>query len=655
MTEDIGWRFPPTNGGAGDGYNDSGIAHFSGAPLSSLARETIQNSLDARKSRDEPVHVSFELLELGRDVEFGRRELLDAIAACMVSTDCTDVARSQLVVAKALLSEEAVPCLRVSDRNTSGLRDGHWRALVKTRGLSIKAEQGAGGSHGIGKAAPFAVTPLRTVFYWTHYVDGGRGVERFQGKSVLMSHEADGVETQGTGFFGAKEGCREVRGGEIPSVFRLVDGDGTLVEGTILHILGFRAGEDWRRRIARSVVGNYFYAIATGKLDVIVEPDDAVAEANLDQIDQDSLSRWFSFLQEEESSEDVAEEGGGVLSTARALWEISSGEVEQVEKQDLDLGHCRLWIKVEEGLPNRVGFVRNTGMLITTQQRNLIRFSGFRDFAALCVFEDPDGNELLREMENPQHDQFEPDRLPDDERSRGRRALNRITRWIREELRKRAGPPESTGRTVLSELAAYLPDLHPDDNFDDDGPETEGGTREQGFGDRVTIRLKPNRANASAQEEHDSEGDDFDGDGDDTGDAGGSGTGEPGGGGSRNGSGEGEGEGEGGTGGRGGRIRRKPVRVTGVRLLPIAGHANRYRLSFRAESSRMVRLELHEAGDSSPIARRDVRAIAADGEAEASLDAVQLTDGGRTELMVTADEQIGGRSWRLSAFEVGKE
>ena len=61
--EIIGWKFPPTSGGSGDGFNDSGIAHFKGSPISSLARETIQNSLDARKSRVEPVHVDFELIE----------------------------------------------------------------------------------------------------------------------------------------------------------------------------------------------------------------------------------------------------------------------------------------------------------------------------------------------------------------------------------------------------------------------------------------------------------------------------------------------------------------------------------------------------------------------------------------------------------------
>ena len=62
MSNEIGWRFPPTSGGRVDGFNDPGIAHFTGSPLVSLARETIQNSLDASLTLDTPVHVSFELI-----------------------------------------------------------------------------------------------------------------------------------------------------------------------------------------------------------------------------------------------------------------------------------------------------------------------------------------------------------------------------------------------------------------------------------------------------------------------------------------------------------------------------------------------------------------------------------------------------------------
>ena len=80
MSDDIGWRFPPTNGGRIDGFNDPGIAHFTGAPFASLARETIQNSLDARRAPDEPVHVSFELIDL-HPVNVGQDELAMAINA----------------------------------------------------------------------------------------------------------------------------------------------------------------------------------------------------------------------------------------------------------------------------------------------------------------------------------------------------------------------------------------------------------------------------------------------------------------------------------------------------------------------------------------------------------------------------------------------
>ena len=162
MSDDIGWRFPPTNGGRIDGFNDPGIAHFTGAPLASLARETIQNSLDARLAPDEPVHVSFELIYL-RPGDIGQDELAMAINASIQTVGDDPLASAALATAKSILSDK-IPCLRVSDRNTTGLLGAHWRALVKMQGVSHKPEsKGAGGSHGIGKYAPFAVSTLRTV------------------------------------------------------------------------------------------------------------------------------------------------------------------------------------------------------------------------------------------------------------------------------------------------------------------------------------------------------------------------------------------------------------------------------------------------------------------------------------------------------------
>ena len=645
MNGNIGWNFPPTNGGQVDGFNNPGIAHFNGTPLASLARETIQNSLDAGNS-DKPVQVTFELVDLDPN-DLGKDELMSALEACKQGAEDDQAARGFLEEATQVLMRKTVPCLRVSDRNTTGLPRNQWRALVKMQGASLKPEiEGAGGSHGIGKYAPFAVSALRTVFYWTCYQEGNQRIETFQGKSVLMSHEGDEGETQGTGFYGIKKGCRELSDAEVSRRFRMLEKYKlTPIQGTSLSIAGFRETKEWRRRIATSVIESFFYAVDRGKLTVIVEPDQELGKYGLFEIDKSSLGDWFGYLENGDGDED----DGGVeldrsLEQARAFWTISRGEP-QAEKQDQDLGHCRLWIRVEEGLPSKVGFVRQTGMLVTTQQKGLIRFSGFQDFAALCVFDDPKGNELLRRMENPQHDKFEPDRLPKDEQKRGRAALSRVVKWIRMEIRKYAAPPVVEGSIDLSELAVYLPNFQPDEPIDD---ATHGGNgkREQGFGERVQVTLKPIRRpmpSQSSEKESDEEGDS---EGDDVGFGGGAGTGSNGGG-NGNGGG-GEGGGSGGTGSKGGGHRSaKRLPVSNVRLLSIQGHENRYRLRFRAGGSGVVNLRLEEAGDSSSIPRDDIRSAADD----VSLDGVELVEGEDCEIEVTADMPIDGRAWHLSAIE----
>ena len=645
----IGWRFPPTNGGIVAGYNDPGIAHFGGAPLASLARETIQNSLDARLSSDEPVHVSFEEIQVEPN-EIGRDELADAIDACINEPTNDDKVIDALNRAKSSVGSDTIPCLRVSDRNTTGLKGDQWRALVKMQGVSHKPDVlGAGGSHGIGKYAPFLFSDLRTVFYWTCYKDNGTPIEQFQGKSVLISHKSSEGETQGTGFYGYVDNCTELKGSEIPSRFRLPQKvDGSPVFGTSIVISGFNVAQDWRLLIASSVIENFFHAIQIGVLDVLLEPDESEPDTELFEINKNTLPDWFARLQSSaDNDEDNGDDESSLIEQARSFWEVSttSGTVE--ETQDPDLGHCRLWVRVADGLPSRVALVRQTGMLITTQQQGIIRFSGFREFAAVCVFEDPAGNELLRQMENPRHDQFEPDRLPEDERDRGRRALRRITKWIRDAIKKHAGPPEGGKRTVLSELATYLPDYQPSDHFEDTEENVEG-VKEPGFGDRLTLTLKPIRRSLPTPIpiEEDVSQDNDEGDGEDTGVHGGGGTGTNTGEGGSGGS--GEGDAVGGSGTRGGSKSSKSIPISNVRILAVEGTNNRYRVSFRAEADATVRLELTEAGDSSAIPRDDVCA-AEDG---VSLDQIQLRKNKSTAVEITADAPIGGRAWRVSAFSV---
>ena len=537
------------------------------------------------------------------------------------------------------VKQDKIPCLRVSDRNTTGLRGDQWKALVKMQGASFKDDlEGAGGSFGIGKYAPFAVSSLRTVFYWTCYQDGNGTIEKFQGKSVLMSHHGENGETQGTGFYGVREGCRELTTSAIPECFRIVDHSGKPLCGTGVAIWGFRMLDSWRRRIAASAIENYFFAIGSGNLRLTIEPDETTSP-ELVSVDKTNLCEWFQLLAD-------ADDGGNTeLRQAKILWEMSSTSP-TAEKQDKDLGHCKLWIRVNEGLRKKVAFVRKSGMLVTTEQPGLLRFPMFKDFLALCVFEDPAGNELLRGMENPRHDKFEWQRLPEAERQRGKVALDRITRWIREQVGLQAGPPKGGRETVLSELAAYLPDLDSDEPLDSrDGP-TDHNPTERGIGDRVTVSLKqirrvgvPKGALEDAAYEG-SSGDDSGGHG------GGAGGGE---GGEGGGDGSGDGDGHAGTGSKGGGPGPKTeIGLSDVRILPVEGQ-NRYRILLRPDRSCRVSLRFDEAGDSIMVPRSDIVAT----DPAISLDDWRVVGGQRCEVEVTAEgAPMGDRAWRVSAMLV---
>ena len=83
--------------------------------------------------------------------------------------------------------------------------------------------------------------------------------------------------------------------------------------------------------------------------------------------------------------------------------------IEQTENQHL--GKCELRLLVREGMPRRVAVLRD-GMLITQELDRLRRFAEYKDFVAVLECKSSKGNELLRAMEPPRHDDFEPDRLP---------------------------------------------------------------------------------------------------------------------------------------------------------------------------------------------------------------------------------------------------
>ncbi len=141
-----------------------------------------------------------------------------------------------------------------------------------------------------------------------------------------------------------------------------------------------------------------------------------------------------------------------------------------------------MWVQVQEGLPNRVALLRKTGMLITDDQAGLKRWVGRSDFAGVFMCDSDNGNALLRDMENPLHNAFEPERAIPGQRKKCKDALSELVTWVRTNVDKLA-KQETTAVTPIDELAKFFPDR--------DAPESIPGDGEPDIEGRPTFSLKP--------------------------------------------------------------------------------------------------------------------------------------------------------------------
>ena len=78
----MNWVFPRNDGGRDSGFHDAGVETFKGNLDRYLARELIQNSLDARLDSEKPVRVKFQLLKLDRHQLPGMDYLQASFAQC---------------------------------------------------------------------------------------------------------------------------------------------------------------------------------------------------------------------------------------------------------------------------------------------------------------------------------------------------------------------------------------------------------------------------------------------------------------------------------------------------------------------------------------------------------------------------------------------
>ena len=598
----IDWYFPPSGGGTKSGFNDAGIETFAGNPYDGLAREIIQNSLDATATDGSMVTVEFDFFKIPREDFPEASTLLKAMKKCKEESKNNIKAEAFFRNAIQELQKERIPCLKISDSGTTGLRgdyrneEGEWFAITKGSGISEKSNPAAGGSFGIGKNAPFVVSSLRTVLYSTLYKDeeSGKDVRRFQGKSILMSHAGtDGGYTQGNGFYGVTDGCMPIEDGTIPKAMNLTE------QGCVVFIPGFSADKQWQYKIMATVVSNFFCAIDQNKLEVLIQDE----KKEIAVIDRENLEEYFQKVIDLKITQEKVRNSYCYYHAMKAI--------EPRETELPQLGHCKMWVQVGEELPKRVALLRKTGMLITDDQQGLKRWAGRMDFVGVFMCDSEKGNSLLRDMENPEHNAFQPDRAIPEQRTNAKKTLKELVNWVRKSVDALA-KPEETESTQLNELSEFFPDP--------DAPEAiPGDEGERNIEGRPVYSPKPlKQQKLPDRDRSDNEGDEGgvrDGDN---------------GNGSGDGSGDGHGEGDG-TGGTGSHSSAQTVKIENVRVVSSGAEGKEKIVYLTPAQNEEINIELSIMGDDGSMERIPATGLN---------DTMSVKKGKRVSLRVKLDHPV---------------
>ena len=368
------WTFAPSGNGEGLGFHNPGIETFKGDLERHLAREAIQNSLDARLNKKEPVRVTFELLDLDTSDVPGMDILADTLWQCGHYWEATDPkAKRFFERAHGLAMEEQIRCLKISDANTTGVRGTDddltqgWNSLVRTSGSSAKLLD-EGGSFGLGKHAPFAASRLRTVFYSTKTDTDNVA---FQGVARLVTHISNGVRYQPTGFLGGLGGKSLRNKKDIPKAFRRDE------SGTDVYALGYHADEDWQEQLVHAVLKFFWPAVHNGALMVTVGAT-TINSKTLPKL----LKNYGDSEQFDAHYYHQAYTAPNAIETKKSLPILGAVTV-------------RL-LTGDPALPKRVAMVRKTGMVIEYK-----RFNSRVEYCGVFECRNDVGNHRLRDMEPP--------------------------------------------------------------------------------------------------------------------------------------------------------------------------------------------------------------------------------------------------------------
>lgn len=482
------WHFAPQEGGREDGPNDAMMQNFKASPYKALVREAVQNSLDAVLDSSKPVRVEFSFNNLSSRNFNNFFTLQDHIQECKNyfhwQPKAVQLYDSMINYFKTKLVGKGIGYIKIADYNTKGMdyepgsSSSKFYAFARAAGVSSKIDQESGGSFGFGKSAYFQLSPIGTIFIST-LTNQGQNV--FEGVSWLCSHNFDGQKVSSVGYYDNNNGNPVDEREKIPTRFQREE------SGTNFYIMGFRESDEAEATddMIKEALRSFWYAIYCKRLEITVAGK-SINASNLESF----LSQYF-----EEDIDNTAKQGYyNPRPYFHAVKRCDTDSSARCFTEKLPvLGECSLYLIKVNCPKDKIIYMRKPLMHVYGK-RTQTSYGVF----GLFVCTNTHGDEILRSLENPAHDEWKASNWRDDEGhiiEKGTLALEEIQQFRQRCFTELFSNSQDTALEItgLDELLYIPEDLIADSDNDSDhqiGTPT-GNVKEDGLSLTSDINVLP--------------------------------------------------------------------------------------------------------------------------------------------------------------------
>jgi hypothetical protein len=452
--KNLKWYFG-SEGGQDVGPNDPIHQNFKGNPYYYIVRESIQNSLDAVENKNKPVEVHFDFEKISRAAsEYpGLFKIEKHIDQCRDYFRDDRHAKKLFNGMKSYLDKKylgkklsSIPCLKISDYNTKGMSyeenntKSPFYAFMRAAGVSAKTGRSSGGSFGFGKGAYFALSAIKTVLASTKTNEGNYF---FEGTTRLTTHlDEKGNKKTAFGYYNIGMNKPVSDPNEIPVDFIRKK------TGTDFLIVGRQEEKLQKVPMIKSVLNNFWLAIYRDKLSV---------QINGELINKENLNyRIDEYFGEKESDNASVNdfENWNPKSYYKAVHYAGKNEkFREFTKKLSILGNVKYYVFRNDNLSNKTCFLRKPKMVVYKETNNKLN-----GYSGVFVCEDSKGDEILMEMENPAHNEWNSSNflnIEDEKHHKGIQAKREINAFIKDCLEELASEDIGSSTTVLG-LNEYL-------------------------------------------------------------------------------------------------------------------------------------------------------------------------------------------------------